>query len=199
MSSSQGRPERAGGERLTARADGLAWLRRPATAAGAPALRWLILLVALGAAGCLPAATPEPLVPTVAGVVAEVEQLPGRGRTFAYRLETGEVVEIDHESALILGAPGGAGVGNLLLTGTNRLGRTWLIGLPLNPVVESHPGCFRLIATGIGVDGSIDMSNGLRLKKAADFDPGATKDERYATDRFAFCVNSRGEVTSYGI
>ena len=56
-----------------------------------------------------------------------------------------------------------------------------------------------LIATGIGVDGWIDMSNGLRLKKAADFDPGTTKDERYATERFAFCVNSRGEVTSYGI
>lgn len=159
---------------------------------------WVALAsIALVVVGCFSAA-PEPLTPTTIGVVAEVEQLEGRGRTFAYRLETGEVIEIDHATADILGAPGGAGEGNLLLSGTEQSGRTWLIGLPLDEPGRP-PGCFRLIATGVGVDGWIDMSNGLRLKKATDFDPGSTKDERYATERFAFCVNNRGEVTSYGI
>jgi len=97
-----------------------------------------------------------------------------------------------------VGAPGGPGPGNLLLSGVDRSGRTWLIGLPFDEVGRPA-GCFRLFATGIGVDGWIDMSNGLRLRKAADFDPGTTKDERYATEQSAFCVNSRGEVTSYGI
>lgn len=196
MSSSPGRPERASDERVGARGGGPTRLPRPALVHGAPAFRWLIILVALGSAGCLPAATPEPLVPTVAGVVAEVEQL--AGARVAYRLETGEVVEIDFDKDEVPEGTRSAVQGDLFLSGTNRSGRTWLIGLYPSPV-ETRPGCFVLEATGIGIDGSIEMSNGLRLKKAADFDPGSAKDERYATERSAFCVDSRGEVTSYGI
>jgi len=163
---------------------------------GRPAGRCLILLAALAAAGCLPAARPEPLVPTVAGVVAEVEQL--GGARVAYRLETGEVVEIDFNKDEVPEGTRGATQGDLLLSGTRQSGRTWLIGLPFDEIGRP-PGCFRLFATGVGGNGWIDMSNGLRLRKAADFDPGTTKDERYATEQSAFCVNSRGEVTSYGI
>lgn len=162
-----------------------------------------LLLVAVILSGCV-VSKQEPLVPSIVGVVEEVEQLAGRGRTFSYRLEEGEVVEIDLATAEILGGPGGPGEGNLLLTGTNPSGRTWVLGLPRHPVVESHPGCFRLEGTGIGVDGWVDLSNGLRLKKAADFeaenlDPDLASDERYVMERFAFCLNSRGEVTSYGV
>ena len=151
------------------------------------------------ASACGPATSEarESLIPTSAGVVAELEQVPNKGRTFSYRLESGAAVEIDLAEADIIGAPGGAGVGWLLLSGTKASGQAWIIGLPSDPVVSSHPGCFRLEATGMGHDRWIDMSNGLRLKKAQDFDPGSVKDERYAVDRFAFCVNSKGEVTSY--
>lgn len=157
-----------------------------------------IVATVLGVTGCATASR-ELLVPTAIGVVAEVEQVPNQGRTFLYHLETGEFVEIDHGTADILGGPGGPGEGNLLLSGTGSSGRTWLLGLPLTEESGRPRGCFRLIDTGIGVDGWIEMSNGLRLKKAAGFDPGSATDESYAVERFAFCVNAKGEVTSYGI
>jgi hypothetical protein len=160
-----------------------------------------MLVVAASAAACRPNSgeRTERLVPTTAGVVMEVRQLPNKGRTFSYRLESGGIVEIDLAEADVIGAPGGAGVGNLLLTGRKASGQAWLIGLPLNSSVDSPPGCFRLIATGVGSGRWIDMSNGLRLMKSEDFDPGSVKDERYTVERFAFCLNAKGEVSSYDI
>lgn len=160
-----------------------------------------VLVVAASAAACRPAASEpsEPLIPTSAGVVADLEQLPNKGRTFAYRLESGVTVEIDLAEADVIGAPGGPGVGNLLLAGRKATGQAWVIGLPLNSSVDSPPGCFRLIATGVGSGRWIDMSNGLRLMKSEDFDPGSVGDERYTVERFAFCLNAKGEVISYGI
>ncbi len=142
-------------------------------------------------------------MPTTIGVVVEVVQLPN-GRSFAYHLESGEVIEIDFEATDVPEGTRSAVQGDLLLSGTGRSGRTWVVGLPLDPMVEAHPSCFRLVATGIGVDGWIDMSNGLRLKKAADFKAESlgeelTAQERYVMERYAFCLDGHGEVTSYGI
>jgi hypothetical protein len=164
-----------------------------------------ILAFLASASACRPGASEpsEALVPTSVGVVVELEQLPTKGRTFAYRLESGATVEIDLAEADVISPPGGAGVGWLLLSGTKASGQAWIIALPSDPVAESHPGCFRLTATGIGNGAFIDMSNGLRLRKAQDFEaeipPDLASAERYETERFSFCLNSNGEVSSYSV
>lgn len=78
----------------------------------------MIVLVALGAVGCFPGAGPDPLVPSIAGVVAEVEQL--AGARVAFRLETGEIVEIEFDKDEVPEGTRGAGQGDLLLPSSRR-------------------------------------------------------------------------------
>ena len=154
-----------------------------------------ILLVGL-LAGCF-WTSPEVLTPTTIGVVTGVERL--SDRIVAYHLTSGQVVDIDLTTAdLTRGPAGGAGEGMLLLVGTERGDRTWLLGLYPNTAADVPKGCFQLLATGIGHDDSIDFSNGLRLPKASGFDPGPASNDRYELERVSFCINDRGEVLSYG-
>jgi hypothetical protein len=71
-------------------------------------------------AGCF-WAKPEVLTPTTIGVVTEVERL--AGRSVAYHLASGEVINVDLATAE-LPPEGRAGEGTLLLTGTRGSGRT---------------------------------------------------------------------------
>lgn len=152
------------------------------------------ILLATALAGCF-SANREDLVPTTVGVVTEVERL--AGRSVAYHLASGEVAEVDLASA-DLTPDGGAGEGMLLLTGTRGSGRTWLIALYPNTAADVPPGCFQLLATGVGNGDSIDFSNGLRLSKAPNFDPGPAANDQYNLERVTFCIGERGEVLSYG-
>jgi len=138
---------------------------------------------------------PEVLTPTSVGVVQRIERL--AGRSVAYHLVTGDVVEVDLATA-DLSPDGGAGEGSLLLTGRHDSGQTWLIGLYRNDAADVPRGCFQLLATGTGTGNWIDFSNGLRLRKAPDFDPGPVSDDRYNLERVTFCISERGEVMSYG-
>jgi hypothetical protein len=158
----------------------------------ARAIAAILLTAAL--AGCF-WANREVLVPATVGVVTEVERL--AGRSVAYHVASGEVAEVDLVTA-DLTPEGGAGEGMLLLTGTRGSGRTWLIALYPNTAADVPPGCFQLVATGVGSGGSIDFSNGLRLPKAPNFDPGSVANDQYNLERVAFCINERGEVLSYG-
>jgi hypothetical protein len=151
-----------------------------------------IVLVAL-LAGCL-STHAEVLTPTTAGVVTKVARL--AGRNVAYYLTSGQVVEVDLATADL--TRGDAGEGMLLLTGTEGGGRTWLEGLYRNTAADVPGGCFQLMTTGVGNGDSIDFSNGLRLRKAPDFDPGPASNDRYEFERVSFCINHRGEVLSYG-
>jgi len=130
------------------------------------------------------------------GVVMRVERL--AGRVVAYHLASGQVVDVDLATARLM-PPGEARDGMLLVSGTESSGRTWLVALYPNTAVDAPAGCFRLEATGVGVDEWIDLSIGVRLRKAQNFDPGSATNEQYNAERQAFCVNSNGEVMSYGI
>lgn len=157
------------------------------------ALPAILLAMALG--GCF-AARYEGLTPTVAGVVSGFDRLAGQKAEF--HLSSGEVVDVDLGTVRFISPDGGPRLGDLLLSGTDALGRTWIVGLYPYEAADAPPGCFRLLATGVGVDGSIDLSIGVRLRKAPSFDPGPVSNDRYHFDGVSFCVNGTGEVLSYG-
>jgi hypothetical protein len=154
----------------------------------------LALVLAGLLAGC-DTSTQEVVAPTTIGVVTGLERL--AGRTVAYHLESGEVVRIDLASTKVL-SPGEPGEGYLLLSGTEASDRTWIVGLFPYVAADAPPGCFRLAATGTGSDGWIDLSIGVRLRKASNFDPGPISNDKYVMERMSFCVNAKGEVLSYG-
>lgn len=154
----------------------------------------LALLVAGSIVGCSSARPGR--VPTTIGVVTSVVQV--TGRTYAYHLDTGQVVNVDLSIARVLLPDGGPGVGYLFLSGTEPSGQTWVAGLYPYAAADVPPGCFQLVATGIGHDGSIDLSIGIRLLKASNFDPGPISDDRYVMDRASFCIGADGAVLSYG-
>lgn len=158
-----------------------------------PAAALVILLAGL-LAGCV-TNEQETLMPTTVGVVTTVERL--ADRTVAYHLSSGKVLEVDLAAVNVL-APGEPGEGYLLLSGAESSGRTWIAGLFPNVAADVPPGCFHLAGTGIGDDGWIDLSIGVRLRKASNFDPGSISNDRYVMERVSFCINGNGEVLSYG-
>jgi hypothetical protein len=71
-------------------------------------------------------------------------------------------------------------------------------------VIASHqqecrrpPGCFDLLLGGVDDGDHIKFENGLRLPKAAGFDPGRAKTGVYQIPLVGFCINSFGAVTRY--
>lgn len=158
----------------------------------------MILLVLLPA-GCggtvdIPATlrTPE-----VAGVVVEIVRLPDGGR-WRYRLADGQTLEVDYDQTTNL--LGGPQIGRLLLAGTDPDGRRWVAGVSLSTAIGRPPGCFDFPDQGRASDGWIETNGGFRLPKAADFyDSRDNPDDEFASDRGVFCLNERGEVTSYAI
>jgi hypothetical protein len=139
---------------------------------------------------------PEYAAPTVIGVVASAERR--ADQRLDYRLTSGVVVTVDPASADIVQPDGGPGVGWLFLSGLQPSGRLRVVGLPPYEAADAPSGCFRLEATGVGRNGAIDLSIGFRLPKAATFDPGPISNDQYVMERVAFCINSSGEVLSYG-
>ena len=136
------------------------------------------------------------LAPTTVGVVAGIDRL--AGNAVDYHLSSGATVKVDFATARILLPDGGPSEGDLLLSGIEPAGRMWVAGLKPNDSADVPPGCYQLLDTGIGTDGFIDLSIGVRLPKAPEFDPGPVSNERYDLERVTFCVNERGEVLSYG-
>lgn len=161
------------------------------------ALAVLVTVVVLAAsiAGCV-LSKQETLVPTTAGIITGFDRTPTD--TVLYHLASGEDVEIDFDTANVILPDGGPVEGDLLLSGSEPSGRPWIVGLKPNMAIDVPPDCFDLVATGTGIDGWIDLSIGIRLPKAANFDPGPISNEQFVAERSAFCVNSMGEVLSYG-
>lgn len=158
---------------------------------------FLLLTVPL-LAGCFGSASAPPRTPDAIGVVATTDWIPNAGRTATFELDSGSRVEIDLASAHLLLGEGAPGTGDLLVTGIDASGARWLFGLARVERKDLPPRCYRLQSAGIGHDGSIDMAIGVRLPKSPDFDPGPIRNDQYTTETYGFCLNSRGEVISYG-
>lgn len=157
-----------------------------------------VILLVLLLAGCggtvdIPATlrTPE-----VAGVVVEAVRLPDGGR--AYRLADGASADIPSQKEVLLG--GEPLVGELLLAGTDPDGRRWVAEISLSTAIGRPPGCFDFPDQGRARDGWIETNSGFRLPRASDFtDARDYPNDEFASDRGVFCLNERGEVTSYAI
>lgn len=146
--------------------------------------------------------TPVPIpatlyTPEVAGIVTAVT--PGPARIRMYTMTDGTVVTIDGAKATEIKGSGNASVGDLLLTDHTS---TWLSSLRTASPGVAPAGCFYLPAAGVDDGDHIKFTNGLRLPKAAQFDPGlghATPGGEYGIPEFAFCVDASGAVTKYGV
>ncbi len=91
-------------------------------------------------------------------------------------------------------------VGDLLLGGTGPDG-PWVARLVSDSIAGGEPDCFRLDGFGTDRGDMIETDAGIRLPKAAQFDPGLETEgdaQRYTNSLDPkFCVNPDGQVTSF--
>jgi hypothetical protein len=158
-------------------------------------------LVSLGAillSACQPA-LPIPATlhtPEVVGVVAAVT--PGADRITTFALSDGATVTIDGAKSTVIKGSGNGSIGDLLLTDQAS---SWMSSLRVNSNADAPAGCFDLPNGGVDDGDYIKFTNGLRLRKAADFDPGIARQSTnglYDYPQVTFCVDSTGSVASYG-
>jgi hypothetical protein len=156
----------------------------------------LVVVLALGPvlAGCPQQVQPDPLVPervytpSVVGVINSVERL-GNNRVLV-TLDGGREVEIALGEATAVGGYPDPRAGYLLLYG-EELDGAWYVA------VSGNPSCFGIGARAIDHGDAIVFNFGLRVPKAADYDPGSVSGSRYSNPQASFCLNEEGEVTEY--
>lgn len=153
-----------------------------------------LLAFALTLAACQPSVVIPPTLytPTIVGVVAATTQ--GPGQTTVFTFADGTTATVDYAIAQVLDGSGAGGAGELVLTDGLS---TFVSYLRLDPSLDAPPGCFGLRANGLDDGDHIKIGNGLRLPKAAAFDPGQAHDGVYQIPLHSFCVDSEGEVTLY--
>lgn len=138
--------------------------------------------------------SPRPVrTPSTSGVVDAITRLQDGGTS--YRLQNGDSVVIPGQKEVLLG--GEPLVGELLLSGTDSDGSTWVAG-----VSQGAPGlpdgCFFLPSQGHADGEWIETSTGFRLRKAATFvDPRDADGDDFPSDRGGFCLSEGAEVTRY--
>jgi hypothetical protein len=152
----------------------------------------LLLVLAVFLVGCDLLSARHVRTPSVSGVVEDVTRLPDGGVT--YGLDSGESVVIPSQKHVLLG--GEPLVGELLLSGEDPDGSRWVAGVGQNPN-ESNSGCFWLTTNGHDAGDGIETSDGFRLPRAERLDPGIARRGEYSSPHGYFCLNNKGEVTSY--
>lgn len=152
---------------------------------------------------------PGPYSPEVAGVVTSTELTDGNLTRF--HLANGQsftVNELDSKATTVVYQAGEA-VGGLLLAGTGPE-RPWIALLPPGTLTRSDlpAGCYALNGWGTDEGDWILTDVGLRLRKAAGFDPGLLPETpgmpaptshpgmRYDGVGQTFCLNIEGLVTA---
>jgi hypothetical protein len=83
---------------------------------------------------------------------------------------------------------------DLLLVGTTDSGVRGFV--TLGTVLDA---CYILEEPAVDDGTHILFDWGLRLPKARGFDPGPADDGRFESFREGFCINTDGEVVSYGV
>lgn len=105
--------------------------------------------------------------------------------------------EIASQKEVLLG--GEPLAGELLLAGTDPDGRQWVAGVsgdwPGRP-----EGCYLFPAQGRAAGDWIETTTGFRLPKSSAFaDARSPRSAEFTSDQGVFCLNERGEVTSYDV
>jgi hypothetical protein len=153
-----------------------------------------VVLIALALTGCL---EPGPRDPEIIGVIKNSEIV--GDSLWRYTLHTGEEVTIDYDEYEGLdGSAGGQDVGTLLLAGRTA-GQDWYMGLPprtMRPAgLLTEYDCFFIGVFATDGGEFLLFDNGLRLRKADDFDPRShIVDGRFDNPQAALCVTEDGEV-----
>lgn len=145
--------------------------------------------------GCGPNIPASLRTPSVAGVVEESTRLPNGH--WEYRLKGDQTLEVDYDRTTSLLA--GPDVGRLLLAGADPEGRQWVAGIsgdwPGRP-----EGCYLFPAQGRSVGDWIETTTGFRLPKSSAFvDARSRRSAEFTSDQGVFCLDQRGEVTSYDV
>lgn len=152
---------------------------------------------------------PGPYTPETAGVVVSSQWIEASSVS-RFVLHDGSVVEADTSdgSRTEIVRQAGPPEGDLLLSGSTPNGQ-WLAFIPPASLTRSDlpPDCFSVSAYGTDEGEWIQTDIGLRLRKAATFDPGLLPDRpggyaptarpglRYEGAGQVFCLNQDGLVT----
>jgi hypothetical protein len=171
-----------------------------------------IALVAIALTACS-RAVPGPYTPSITAVIETIE--PAADGGWLFRLTSGATFEArpdqdGHFRQVYTPSSGLAvvdhGRDQLLLGGTDQAG-DWFAIVPPAGRTDLPPDCFGLLAWGTDEGDSILTDVGLRLPKAADFDPEIlpltpggfvprpSPGMRYEATQQTFCLNTAGDVT----
>lgn len=154
-------------------------------------VRALPLLI-LGLVGCPGAPNPPDIVctPTVAGVVADVNQEP-IGEAI-YTLEDGTAVHVAHQRVASQFGPLPT-IGDLLMYGESEECGAFL-ARAVPRARPSSPGCLGISEVGLDDGAFVVLESGLRLPKAAGFE---TQADYEGMRGGLFCLNEQGEVAFF--
>ncbi len=156
-------------------------------------LKWAIAgLAVIALAGCgawqTPVSIPATLrTPTLVGVVEKADPLTESHPPLIH-LAGGRVYDPTGSRAIV--ERGSLDPGSLLIAGTQP--DPWY-----GYLVERGPGCYRLVTRGRDDGATVATEVGLRLQKAPGFSAPNDTDGIYDTPSYHFCLNDKGEVTSY--
>lgn len=154
------------------------------------AIAAIVLLAALLSACPVAPRNPPSVIyePTVFGVVEGWEEIEGGG--LSVRFVDGRQVTIATEAAALVGnLPQPTNL--LLLDSVEAAG--WFAA-----IIDDDLGCYVLEKPAVDDGTHILFDFGLRMPKAAGFDPGPVDDGRFPAHRESFCLSADAEVLGYG-
>jgi hypothetical protein len=151
---------------------------------------WLAIL-AFGAAGCTGFDRPATVFePSEVGVISAVDLL--TAAETALTLEDGRRIDIDLAGgATANDVPGTPQEGQLLIYVEEVGGKPWVLAL------SGGADCFMIQGRAIDEGDHLVFETGLRLPKAADYDPGWPGPLEEYSDQAHFCINREGVVTHF--
>lgn len=174
-----------------------------------PSTSLIVLAATVVVSGCPAPQVVSVGLPQSVGFIVEstVTERFGEEVVYELTLDDGTTVTIDERAAhQVAGSTGIAGNRtDLLITGEVNDQRWWLVLIEFGPNQSMPSDCYGLISDGTDEGDTILFDSGLRLPKAAVFDPGGEyADGRYDSPGVGsapamFCINPDGEVTAYNV
>jgi hypothetical protein len=150
-----------------------------------------LAFVVLVAVACTGVERPaEVFAPSEVGVIESIEGI--RNMRFTIRLEDGTRLDVDLAEGTYEPASRTPNPGDLFVYVDDVGGKPWMLA------VAGQGECFMVQGRAIDDGDHLVFESGLRLPKAADFDPGSAGPlSEYTSDQAHFCINGEGVVTHF--